>query len=152
MSGFALVMVAGSVHAETIDSLAWLQGCWGREGKSVVEENWMAPRGGSMIVVSRTTRDGLLITYELILLHVRDGALIYEAHPSGQDVAEFRVIEMGEGRVVFENSVHDFPQRIGYRAVGSDSLYAWIEGEKDGKTRRLEFPYARVSCADAPRH
>ena len=29
---------------------------------------------------------------------------------------------------MFEDLLHDFPQRIGYRLIGPDSLLAWIEG------------------------
>ncbi len=39
--------------------LAWLAGCWEVAGATtVVEEQWMRPRGGSMLGMSRTTRDG----------------------------------------------------------------------------------------------
>jgi hypothetical protein len=50
--------------------------------------------------------------------------------------------------VLFENAAHDFPQRIGYRRLGNDSLVAWIEGTRQGRTRRVEFPYGRVACAN----
>ena len=52
--------------------------------------------------------------------------------------------------VVFEAPEHDFPQRVGYRRVGSDSVLAWVEGTMKGKTRRIEFPYRRVQCATTP--
>ena len=55
--------------------------------------------------------------------------------------------EATDSTVVFENRTHDFPQRVGYRKVGADSLLAWIEGERNGRTRRIEFPYRRVRCA-----
>jgi hypothetical protein len=48
--------------------------------------------------------------------------------------------------VVFENPQHDFPQRVGYERKGGDALLAWIEGTRNGQTRRVEFPYRRVAC------
>jgi hypothetical protein len=51
-----------------------------------------------------------------------------------------------ESTVIFENPAHDFPQRVGYKRDG-DSLLAWIEGAVNGKSRRVEFPYRRASCA-----
>ena len=49
--------------------------------------------------------------------------------------------------VLFENPQHDFPQRVGYRSSGPDTMLAWIEGTAKGKSRKLEFPYRRVPCA-----
>ena len=46
----------------TIDRVAWLQGCWElSSGNRVVEEQWTRPRGGIMLGVGRTTRDGRLV-------------------------------------------------------------------------------------------
>jgi len=39
----------------------------------------------------------------------------------------------------FENKKHDFPQRIIYSNIKSDSLYARIEGMDKGKYRAVEF-------------
>ena len=70
---------------------------------------------------------------------------MYVAHPSGQPAAEFLSTTVSGDTVLFENPAHDFPQRIGYRRQGA-SLLAWIEGARNGKTRRVEFPYRRVAC------
>ena len=51
--------------------------------------------------------------------------------------------------VVFENKEHDFPQRVGYRRLGADSVLAWIDGTSNGKAQRFEFPYRRVPCPSA---
>jgi hypothetical protein len=48
--------------------------------------------------------------------------------------------------VVFENAQNDFPQKIGYERRGADSLVAWISGPRGGTTRRIDFPYKRISC------
>lgn len=127
--------------------MAWLQGCWSfARGERTVEEHWMTPRGGSMLGTSRTVVAGVLREYELIVLREQDGRLAYQAHPSGQASAVFLSSTLAEGEVVFENLQHDFPQRIGYRRIATDQLLAWIEGPRQGQTRRLEFPYRRTAC------
>ena len=131
-----------------IDQVAWLQGCWQMD--AVVEEQWMAPRGGVMIGMGRTVRDGKLVEYESVVLREQDGRIAYEAHPSGQPSATFTAQTIGESTVVFENPAHDFPQRVGYTRDG-ESLLAWIEGTANGKSRRIDFPYRRVACAGSPR-
>jgi hypothetical protein len=54
---------------------------------------------------------------------------------------------LNDSTVIFENPGRDFPQEIGYRRIGSDSLVAWIAGESHGSTRRIDFPYQRVPDA-----
>ena len=129
-----------------IDRVAWLHGCWQTSGgPAVVEEQWMAPRGGTMIGMGRTVRDTRTTEYELVVLKEQDGRLAYEAHPSGQSSAVFLSREITDTSVVFENTEHDFPQRVGYRRSES-GLAAWIEGTLKGQTRRVDFNYTRVPC------
>jgi hypothetical protein len=99
-----------------------------------------------MLNLGRTVRDGRLLEYEVVLLTEQDGRLAYEAHPSGQASTTFRSIHVSDSLLVFEDPAHDFPQRVAYQRQGTDSLLAWIEGTANGQTRRISFPYARVSC------
>jgi hypothetical protein len=138
---------AASAQQLTIDRVGWLQGCWrSSQGQSMVDEQWMAPGGGSMIGMSRTVRGRDTTAYEFVLITEQEGRLAYRAHPSGQAPATFLSTEATDTRVVFENPQHDFPQRIGYRREGAELLHAWIEGTSSGRTRRVEFPYRRVPC------
>lgn len=133
-----------------INRIAWMTGCWAQESPTrLIEEHWMPPRGGSMLGVGRTIRAGALVEYELIVVTERDGQLAYEAHPSGQAVATFLAPSPTDTLVVFENPAHDFPQRVGYRRAGADSLAAWVEGAIGGRNKRIDFTYRRVAC-DGP--
>jgi hypothetical protein len=131
----------------TIDRVKWLQGCWQMmRGDATVEEQWMAPRGGTMLGMGRTERGGKTGEYELVLIKEEGGVLAYEAHPSGQPSATFLSTTASDTSVVFENAKHDFPQRVGYQREGTDGLQAWIEGEINGQPRRVDFAYHRVRC------
>jgi len=142
-----LSMLVAAGAPSPIDQVSWLQGCWQLEsGGRVVEEQWMAPRGGVMLGMGRTVRDGTLVEYESVILREQDGRLAYEAHPSGQPSAVFTSASVSESTVIFENPTHDYPQRVGYQRDG-DSLLAWIDGTANGKSRRVDFPYRRVACA-----
>jgi hypothetical protein len=130
----------------TIDRVAWLQGCWeSTAAQRSVEETWMAPRGGTMLGMGRTVRDGELVEYELIVLREQGGQLAYHAHPSGQPSAVFLSTSVTGSSVLFENPQHDFPQKVGYRRDG-DALSAWVEGTLNGKARRVDFSYRRTRC------
>jgi hypothetical protein len=139
----------GTAQALTIDKVGWLQGCWQLiSGERVVEEQWMAPRAKSMLGMGRTIRGDTLVEYESVLIKEQDGRLAYQAHPSGQPSATFLATAATDSQVVFENPTHDFPQRVGYRRDGADGLVAWIDGVREGKTRKVEFPYRRTACAE----
>jgi Domain of unknown function (DUF6265) len=146
----ALMLSAGTVASAqelTIDRVKWLQGCWqATRGEATIEEQWMAPRGGTMLAMSRTVRGGKTAEFELVLIKEQGGALAYEAHPSGQPPATFLAKTVTATSVVFENPRHDFPQRVGYQRDGADGLQAWIDGEMNGKARRVDFAYRRARC------
>lgn len=127
--------------------IAWLTGCWERRaGARLVEEQWMAPRGGMMLGMSRTVRGDTLVEYEQLRIYERGGSLVYAAAPSGQEPAEFVSTALTDSMIVFGNPAHDFPQRIVYRRAGPDSLAASVEGLSRGKPRTVSFPYARTPC------
>jgi len=141
------LLITGAPQSVGIERVAWLQGCWqANSPRRVIEEAWTAPRGRSMLGVSRTFRGDTLVEYEFVVLREQAAGLTYEAHPSRQAPATFAARAASDSVVIFENTAHDFPQRIGYRKAGDDSLVAWIEGTIEGRPQRIDFPYARVAC------
>jgi hypothetical protein len=136
-----------TAQASGVQRIAWLAGCWQADTAArSVEEQWLPPRGGSMVGMSRTVSGNKLVAYELVVVREDGDRLSYQAHPSGQASAVFTSTSLSGEKVVFENLEHDFPQRVGYERRGSD-LLAWIEGDQKGRRRRVEFPYRRAACA-----
>ena len=135
----------------SVKKLGWLAGCLEmRTGDRVVEESRMALRAGSMLGMARTTSSSGLLEYELTLIREKAGKILFEAHPSGQAAAVFSATSANGDSVVFEAPEHDYPQVVGYRRTGRDSVVAWIDGRQGAKRMRIEFPYRRVPCP-APR-
>jgi hypothetical protein len=104
-----------------------------------------------MVGLGTTVLRDTLVEHELIVLRYhsgpdKDASYTYEAHPSGQPVATFTATFVTDTMVVFTNPTHDFPQEVGYRKSGADSLIAWIGGMIKEKPRRVEFRYARAAC------
>ena len=140
------------IHIEPsspVDKLVWLGGCWQEVTSNgrIVEEQWMAPRGGQMIGMGRTVRGDSVLEFEHLRIFVRADHAIYHAEPSGQAPADFTAASVSDTAVTFENPQHDFPQRVIYRKRGADSLLARIEGTVGGRSRGVDFPYKRVHCA-----
>ena len=132
----------------SIAELGWLAGCLeSRRGDRVVEEDRMELRAGTMPGVGRTTSSKGMLEYEFTLIRERDGRPVYEAHPSGQPSTTFEATVANGDSVVFAAPAHDYPQIVGYRRAGADSVIAWIDGTVQGRSRRIEFPYRRVACA-----
>ena len=73
------------------------------------------------------------------------GRIHYVAKTSGQEGASFKLVSLEGTKAIFENSKHDFPQRIIYRLSG-DSLIARVEGTMNGKQRGSDFPYIKIKC------
>lgn len=130
----------------TIESLAWLAGTWSfeRNGR-VVTERWTAPAGGVMLGTSHTVAKERTIEYEFVVLRAdAAGDIFYVAKPSNQPEASFKLVRASAREVVFENPEHDYPQKISYELKDDGTLLAAIDGAKNGKSRRVEFPYRPV--------
>ena len=154
MKRLGAIVVAGalalpaSVSAQGSVSVAgWLAGCWEKaSGLSVTHEQWMAPRGGLMMGMSRTVVRDTAREFEQLRIESRPSGVAYVALPSEQVEAAFTASAMSDSLLVFRNPTHDFPQQISYRRVSKDSLVARIEGVSRGKARAIDFPMRRARC------
>lgn len=134
-------------QASPLTPLGFLTGCWERRGRTtLVEEQWMRPRGDVMLGVGRTTRNDSVLDYEQVLIRATASRVQYEANPAGQSPTIFTARTVTDSFVVFVDPEHDFPQAVGYRKRGTDSLIAFIAGTRGGRTDTIYFPYARVRC------
>jgi hypothetical protein len=104
---------------------------------------WLAPRGGVMLAMNRSLRQGAA-DFEFLRIAEVDGKLTYFASPRGRSPVAFTAVETSAQRVVFENTAHDFPQRIVYWRDG-DALVARIEGPgPGGKPRGIQWKFVRA--------
>ena len=127
--------------AHTIDELAWIAGDWELEGGgSTTEERWIEPRGGAMFGVSRTVAGGKLVFFEFLRIETRKDELYYVAQPGGGKPTPFKLVEVKDGRAVFENKEHDFPKRILYSKT-KDGIDARIEGDGTEKEKPQDFHF-----------
>jgi hypothetical protein len=136
------------VARPTLQDFAWLAGHWRIEqGERLVDEQWMAPAGGLMIGMARNVQAGKVREYEFTLLRQEpNGDIVYVASPSKQTQTTFKLTSLRGGEAVFENPEHDFPKKVIYTRKADGSLLAAIEGPgRDGKIRRVEYPFKRVS-------
>lgn len=99
--------------------------------------------------VSRTVRNGSTVAFEYLrIVTDDDGVIALIASPSGQETARFEMTQMTEDKVVFENGMHDFPQKIIYRLDAGGNLVGRIEGTIDNQNRAVDFPMTRTECGN----
>jgi len=149
----AVVLLSLGAHAQapaakpTLQDFAWLAGHWRIEqGDRVIDEHWMAPAAELMMGMGRNVQGGKVREYEFTLLRQEpNGDILYVASPSKQTETAFKLTSLRDGEAVFENPEHDFPKKVIYARQPDGSLLAAIEGPgRDGKTRRVEYPFKRV--------
>jgi hypothetical protein len=131
----------------SLAKIAWLAGNWRLEKQGrVIDEQWMAPAAGVMLGMARTVVRGKAIEHEFMQIREGPGGdLFFIAQPSGQKEAAFQLKTLADNEVVFENTAHDFPQRISYTHRADGTVLAAIEGTApDGQVKRIEYPYVRL--------
>jgi hypothetical protein len=83
---------------------------------------------------------------ETVDLEQKGNTITYTSTVKDQNTGKavpFTLISSEDGKFVFSNPQHDFPQRIIYHFITRDSLHAWIEGTSKGKEHRSDFYYSR---------
>jgi hypothetical protein len=143
-----LALLISLSAAADISRLGWMSGCWAYDDAEPGSgEYWMPPVGGTMFAVSRSIRDSKTVAFEYLRIEESgEGALALFASPSGQSPARFDMVSLTNNEVVFENTEHDFPQRIIYRLAQDSRLIGRIEGQSNGLLKSIEFPMSKINC------
>ena len=137
------VLPSRAAPSARLDQLAWMAGDWGGpDGTAAVEEHWLAPKGGLMLGLGRTVKDGKAVDFEFMRIEQQGETLVYLASPGGKPATSFPLVERSETNAVFE-SVLEFPHRVSYRKNADGSLTARIEGTRDGKPASKEWTWRR---------
>jgi len=125
----------------------WLIGTW--ENKSPygdLSESWQKEndsifKGQSFFIKGKDT-----IHSESIVLSEIAGKVKYSPQVKGQNddkPVDFTMTLANDRQLVFENPLHDFPQKITYTKITADSLVAEISGKQQGKPMSEKYPMKR---------
>jgi uncharacterized protein DUF6265 len=147
----SIAIILGSISSagqkSGVERLEWFSGCWmADDGKERIEEVWMKPAGQSMLGMSRTVAGGKTVFTEHIQIRENNDQMAYVVSLGMAKPVVFKLIKVSENEVVFENPIHDFPQRIIYRRESTDALFARIEGAEKGVNKAIDFRYKRSKC------
>ena len=111
-------------------------------------EEWERTSDSLYTGISYAVKDGDTILLETLSLKYADGKLCYapavQSQNEGQEILfPLKEYVTSENKFVFENPLHDFPQRIIYHFADDKTLNARIEGDVDGKMESSDFNYKK---------
>lgn len=127
------LLVAGYMTWAQTTLPTFLIGTWKVDGKETYER-WQTVEDLYLTGESYKMVDGEEQVTETLTLKVYRGKLIYTATVPDQNDGkgvEFILNPIDEKTFSFENSQHDFPQKIIYKLIHSDILYVQVLGEGD---------------------
>ena len=128
-----------------LEQLAFMAGSWGApSGGADVEEVWLAPRGGLMLGLGRTVKDGKAVDFEFMRVEQRGESLVYLAMPRGAPATPFPLASLDPTSAVFESNL-EFPRRVSYRKNPDGTLTARIEGTRNGQPAAREWTWKRLT-------
>ena len=123
-----------------------MSGCWqGRTASgSTIEEHYTTPSSNLMLGTTRYLRDGATRSFEFTMIASDSAGSRVTPHPGGRASVSFTEARRTSTSVTWDNAAHDFPQRINYELVGTDSLVATIS-LLDG-SRATGYRMGKVGC------
>lgn len=144
----AFIQLSANAQKPNLKTFSFLTGSWEMKTKSgKIVERWQKHQDSLTGSSYKYKAKGDSILTETIVLKKIDGTWHfcvtgYEKGNEGK--TNFKLISTASNTFTFENTTHDFPQRIVYQNKGKTELLAWIEGEIAGEKRKMEFPYFRI--------
>ncbi|HEY2819054.1 MAG TPA: DUF6265 family protein [Casimicrobiaceae bacterium] len=135
----------------TIESLAWLEGCWrGAVNQREFREYWLPLQGSMLVGAGHTVMQDKTQDYDYMRVEVRPDGIYYVVAPSGKPETSFKlaaIVDDGHGtEFSFAKDGTEFPQRIVYRRGSEGWLYATVEGKLNGEDRKVTYPMRRIVC------
>lgn len=131
-----------------LEKANWFLGRWennspqGNLSEIWKKENDSTFFGQSYFVIKNDT-----VFAEQVSLEERNGKLSYVVTVPNQNDEKpvaFELTSAAANPLIFENPKHDYPNKIIYNQVGTDSLIAEIRGLKDGKEKNEFFRMVKV--------
>ena len=127
-----------------LKTMDWLVGTW--ENKSDfgdIQERWEKVNDSVFQGYSYMIKDTDTLHSESIAMEIKDEQVLYIPIVKGQNNDQpviFLLTKQTPKQLVFENPKHDYPNKIVYNQITSDSLVAVISGMQQGKASTDSFP------------
>lgn len=135
------------LHKE-LKQLSWLIGEWQIvKDSTIIKETWVLRNDSMMQGLNTYVKNQELKSTETIEITYKQSTLYYIPTVSNQNDGQavyFKLIDINDTMVVFENQQHDFPTRIVYKKLSDSTCLAKISGMIKSEERIVEFDFKRV--------
>ena len=124
-----------------LSAISFMTGCWtgASSNGATIEEHYSEAADNLLIGMTRYVRGGHVVDFEFTTIERSDSSFVMTPRPKGVKSDSFPLKEVTDGKAVWENLKHDFPQRIIYRRGADGSLIARIEGTTPRGERNMEW-------------
>lgn len=145
-----LIVISASTlkEANDVKKAEWLIGTWeNKTPKGSVFETWTKINDHELFGKSYLVKENDTVVFETIQVVQEQDLLFYIPLVKNQNnglPVRFTGKAISETQLIFENPQHDFPQKISYTKIKSDSLVAEISGIQNGQQRKQTFLMKRV--------
>lgn len=144
---FALQQNVNAQQNNSIKQFEFMLGNWQMKNSSgSITETWKKTKTGMFGQSYRYGKEEKPILTESIELKLIDNVFNFSVtgfEEGNKGITIFKLVSTKDQTFVFENKLHDFPQRIVYQQKDKNNLLAWIEGVNNGKEMKMSFPYQR---------
>ncbi len=119
----------------------WLIGAWqGKTGDGTYYESWTKTDDFKLVGSAYLVKDGKNVLIETLQIETIGSHTVYIASVNDSAPVLFTLKpQRVDNEWVFENTEHDFPQRIIYTKKTPTTLVARVEGLQEGKMGSEEF-------------
>lgn len=133
---------------QELHQAGWLIGGWennspeGRAIETWEKKNDSTYAGKSYFIMGKDT-----VSAETIVLEQHGKQVFYIPTVKDQNEGKpvtFTLTYSTAKQLVFENPNHDFPQKIAYTQITSDSVWIEVSGMVDGKLNAQNYPMVKV--------
>lgn len=148
-AGCSLVMILSCTNTNSkMAPFTWLNGTWEMKGKTrTTYEVWSPVNDSTFGGDSYSVKENKdTIPFEVIRFVYRNGVYYYIPVAKGQNddiPVPFKLTSHSEKGFVAENPEHDFPKRIVYELIHTDSIHAFVDNGADTPVMRSDFYFSR---------
>ena len=118
----------------SLDTIEWLNHRWiSKTAKKLTVESWIRVSDASFEGVGEDidVSSGNVIFSESLRILEMSGEVFFLAKVKENALpVSFKLIECSQELAIFENSAHDFPQRLEYRRKSENSLKVSLSGQQ----------------------
>ncbi|MBV6478625.1 MAG: hypothetical protein HGGPFJEG_01380 [Ignavibacteria bacterium] len=129
-----------------LDLFELLIGVWeGQLESGIYHEEWIRINDNELSGNAFVVKENVKHNTELLRLIKNDTGIFYIADVSHNPApVSFKLAALSDNVAVFENPLHDFPQKITYTFIDDNNLTAVIEAINDERKKAFRFELTRV--------